>query len=226
MHCKVIVTYFAARRIRLNVRYPYHQQNIQSGAESLQMLREVLASDPGDAALIIVNNRTGFTEGEEFLNGLPHLVEHRPNIGGPIAAFEHAFLRYRERFDYWLFTEDDILITQPYQKYINRFEREKNCGFLAIVGFHDREPFHAHGGVGLTHRRVLDAVIQKHGGLPHPNGMIWDQREMELNGEVAFSAAILGLGYRIAAYGDDTRWTIENGCLPYYEFRRGKVSAQ
>lgn len=226
MHCKVIVTHFAARRIRLNVRYPYHQQQIESAAQSLQMLRDVLAADHGDAALIIVNNRSGFKEGEDFLDGLPYLVEHRNNDGGPIAAFEHAFIHYRERFDYWLFTEDDILITQPYHKYIERFERERNCGFLAIAGFHDREPCHAHGAIGLTHCSILDEVIKRHGGFPHPSGNGWDQREMELNGEVAFSQAILGLGYRIIPYSDGARWSVENGCLPYYEFKRGKVSAQ
>lgn len=215
----MIVTCFSAREVRTNVGFPYHNQNIKSPMESLKMLQRVLAREK-EKDVIVVNNRTGFEEGDRFLDSLPFRVEHRDNNGGSFAAYNHAFQKYRAEFDYWLFSEDDILITRRAARFIERFEKEPNCGFLAIVGCNDRPGReHAHGGVGLTRRDVLDVICAKNGGsLPRTKKQGWIKEDIELNGEVALGQAIIGAGFRIIPYGDNVRWSVRNGCLPYYDY--------
>jgi len=223
--CKVIATCFTARDVRTEVSYPYHNQQIRSPEESLRMLRKVLEIETGPATIIVVNNRAGFLPGDRYLDTLSSdvLVEHRANFGGAFGAYDYAFQKYRDRFDYWLFTEDDVVILHPYQHFIQRFEGEVNCGLLALVGRSSSPAEHAHGGIGLSRREVLERVCERNGGhLPHPNSNGWKRREVELAGEVAFGQAFIRAGYRLVSYGDDRRWHPSNGCLPYYDWSRLK----
>lgn len=220
MRCKVIVTCFTPRKQRQHAKYPYHRQDLPNAQAVVEMLKAVIAADRGDADLIIVNNQVGFESGDRFLNSLPCIVEHRENRGGPIAGYEYAFRRHRDKYTHWLFTEDDIVITERSQILQDRFTAlQPACGFLALAGFYDREPQHAHGAIGFTSREVLGRLLDSGGGrFPHPDADTWDQRDMEIDGEVAFSQGILNLGLSIVPYGDNCRWHISNGCLPYYDF--------
>jgi hypothetical protein len=218
--------------VRTDAQYPYHNQEIRSPEESLALLRAVLEREQGDARIIVVNNRAGYAFGDRYLDSIstlgPFLVEHRENIGGAFGAYDHAFQKYRDQFQHWLFTEDDIVILHPYQRFVDRYEKEWSspnpealppCGFLAIAGFCDRPPAHAHGGVGLSSRDVLERICEQNGGhLPHPRSSGWQRRDIELDGEVAFGQAFIRAGYSIVPYGDNLRWHADNGCLPYFNY--------
>lgn len=218
--CKVIATYFGHRTIRANAIFPYHRQTIKGAVAVREMLTDVLRAECSAAQIIIVNNVSGAPE-ETWLNDLTGnvIVESRENVGGSFGAYDHAFQKYRDRHEWWMFTEDDIVIGTAgyYEKFIEKFEASPRCGMVAAVGVCDRAPQHAHGGVGLTHRSVLDAVCEANRGvLPHPFHHGWRRRNIELDGEVRFTNIMVELGYQLVPFGNNREWNWRvNACLPY-----------
>jgi len=212
--CKVIATFLGPRSVRKTAAYPYHEQNI---ADVRGMLADVVAAESSDAQLIVVVN------GNEMIDlGNGVIVEYRENVGGSFGAYDHAFQKYREQFDWWFFTEDDIVIGPRgyYDKFVEAFDKTVNCGMVAAVGVRDRPPQHAHGGVGLSHRIVLDKVCAANRGyLPHPTIDGWRRRDIELEGEVSFTNLMVDLGYRLVPFGNNREWNWQkNLCLPYAEW--------
>jgi len=120
-----------------------------------------------------------------------------------------------------MFTEDDIVIGTAgyYEKFISVFEASSHCGMVAAVGVRNSVPQHVHGGVGLTHRNVLDAVCKTNNGvLPHPLGK-WKRRQIELEGEIRFTNTMIKLGYRLVPFGNNKEWNWRvNACLPYKDW--------
>lgn len=224
--CKVVVTYFGLREERRSAVFPRHCQPSMTAVDCLKMNQTLLRRTEPGVHLIIVNNDAGYKPGRIFLESLRSeyvTVDHRPNVGGSFDAYDFAFQRYRNDFHWWLFSEDDIFIRPRYNEIIERFEREQDCGFLALVGveFCD-ELTHAHGGVGLTTSSILEEVCKANNGcLPHP-GTIWrfndleSRRKIESNGEIAFTNAIFRLGYRLVPFGSNAE---HDTAIPWANFR-------
>jgi hypothetical protein len=134
--------------------------------------------DPGVACdTIIVNNDTGWEKGNKYLASLHGTktfsgeikVVTRENYGVSLGGYNHAYELFRSHYDYWTFTEDDILINghRWFARCIEMFERTADAGFVAIQGLSSEFALHAHAGVGTTHVSVLDAVRKVWGSLPH-----------------------------------------------------------
>ena len=74
--------------------------------------------NPGvERDLIIVNNNIDNFEGNTFLKKFLEKINNgkiiclnRDNIGRSFGAFSYAFSKFRSKYDYYLFSEDDILI--------------------------------------------------------------------------------------------------------------------
>jgi RimJ/RimL family protein N-acetyltransferase len=102
------------------------------------------------------------SEGASTAGGKIRLIV-RENVGLSFGAYNHAFSRNADDYDYWLFTEDDqVLVRDRYfVTGINQMKADPEIGFVAIVGVSEEQqyPPHAHGGVGISSRWVLKDVV-------------------------------------------------------------------
>lgn len=177
--------------------------------------------DPGrECDTIIVNNDVGWEKGNKYLDSINGSrtfsgtlrVAHRENFGSSLGAYHHAYELFADQYDYWTFTEDDILINghRWLARCVDAFERNANAGFVAIQGLSSHYALHAHAGVGTTHVTVLNAVKKAWGALPHR--LRHESQEDEMHavfGEVLFSNIISRLGFQLVTVESQT---------PLYEF--------
>jgi hypothetical protein len=145
----------------------------------------------------------------------------RPNDGGSYGAYDWAYRKYRGLYDWWLFTEDDVVVggENYYDRLIEKFQSTPNCGFVATIGVEPGFLVHAHGGIGLTSAAVLERVFGYCGGcLPHPCGSGWARHLAIIQGEIPFTNVIAHLGYQVVPFGLPG-WDWENNlCLPFGEW--------
>lgn len=235
MNCKVIATCFLDnRRIQLDARFPAHNQCIETSQGILDMLKRIINFELDNDAgvpmdIIVVNSDVKYQEGNDWLstingkktlNGTIHVM-YRENTGGSFGAYNDAFLRYGKEYDYWLFTEDDIMVggRDYYRRILEKFRARKNVGFVALVGM-ARHPLgtHAHGGVGLTSREILNNIVRNNNGeLPYHHGD-WNKANVVEEGEVKFTNFIESkIGKEIVVFHDEDEWNLETKlCIPYY----------
>jgi hypothetical protein len=224
-NCKVITTCFTGREVR---EHPErcgdppglfgHAQNFPDASAVLELMRMVVDSertvDPGVACdTIIVNNDVGWAPGNQYLaelDGSPTFagtfkVLTRANVGASLGGYSHAFERFGQCYDYWAFTEDDILLS-GHRHFAQCIEalRRPGIGFVAIQGLSRVHARHAHGGVGVTRAAVLAEVRRVWGSLPHcgPDQPQSDEDHI-LWGEVLFTNLIERLGYDLVTVDAD-----------------------
>lgn len=225
-NCKVITTCFIAREVVEENEIAgdppglfIHAQNFTSPEKVLDLVsliceleREV---DPGvETDTILVNNDVGWEPGNRFLASIDGTetfsgkfrVVTRPNYGRSFGGNNRAFELFREEYDFWTFTEDDILVNgdQYYARCIDTFESTAKAGFVAIQGLSKIIRLHAHGGVGTTHTSVLERVYRKYGKLPHcEQHQSQAHYDIVVHGEVAFTSVIKKLGYKLVNVRSD-----------------------
>jgi hypothetical protein len=227
--CKVISTAFVPRKVRINtqiVGFPLgfftHSQNFPTAQSVIDLLEYSMViegqTDPGCAVdIIIVNNDVGFDEGNNFLekingkkinNGLIRVL-NRENYGRSFAGYNFAFQVFGGEYEYFIFTEDDVLINGANyaQEGIDRINANPTIGFLAYIGINlegldgvaSGEMIHAHGGVGMASKTSLNFIHEKYGSLPHvSNDQPQDYRNIVVNGEIAFTNVYARNGFLIA----------------------------
>jgi hypothetical protein len=117
MNClKIIATYLGPRRQNNNNFSSAHQAK-----EYLNYsLNEIEANiDPGiKMDVLIVNNCDGNEESKNFINFFNNkklkkgsiFVSHRENDGGSFAAFSHGYSLFEDKYEYFIFNEDDDAI--------------------------------------------------------------------------------------------------------------------
>lgn len=218
---KVIATCFSPRSVRettgLNnnpLGHFSHSQNFTTGEDVIRLIDYTLevesSSNPGcETDLVIVNSQTGWLAGDQYLDSLhgkkmKHgrvLVMQRENVGLSFGSYNHAFARLGADYDYYLFTEDDIIINgDGYAEIgINTFRERENCGFVAYLALgYDAniKGRAAAGGIGVSSYAVLNHVCQVNGSLSYFNRSSLENRwEHILHGELAFTNDITRLGY-------------------------------
>lgn len=225
-NCKVIATCFAGRELRLehaSCGDPpgvfLHAQNFpdaDSVLELVSLVRELeCRGDPGaECDTIIVNNDVGWTKGNRFLDSIGGTkthsgmfrVLHRKNFGSSLGAYNHAYDTFQSQYDYWTFTEDDVLINGDrwLSRCVSAFEDQENVGFVAIQGLSHAWALHAHGGVGLTHVSILNSVKQVWGALPHRlESESQGDDDHVVFGEVLFTNIIERMGRRLVTVQSD-----------------------
>lgn len=225
-NCKVITTCFAGREVRKETSLggdplgPFIHAQVFPDPESVIELVALVHEfeqkvDPGiECDTILVNNDTGWEKGNRYLATLDGTktfagvlkVLTRENYGTSLGGYNHAYENFRDAYDYWTFTEDDILISGDkwLVRCIETFEREPDTGFVAIQGLSKELALHAHGGVGMTHVRVLNEVRKVWGSLPHR-----ERHETQTNldhivfGEVLFTNIIRRMGRKLVTVDAD-----------------------
>jgi len=196
-----------------------HAQNFPSAESVLELVALIhefeRKVDPGvECDTILVNNDVGWKKGNRYLASLDGTrtaagvlrVATRENFGSSLGGYNHAYERFREDYDYWTFTEDDILISGDkwLARCIETFEQHEDIGFVAIQGLSNSFALHAHGGVGTTHVSVLDAVRKTWGSLPHrQRHESQDELDHCIFGEVLFTNVISRMGRRLVTVEAD-----------------------
>lgn len=159
--------------------------------------------------IIIVNNDTNHEIANDFINSLDGQytingkirVFHRPNIGGSFGAFSYAYDKISNDYDFFLFNEDDIMITEPnyFKKAIEILENDSDVGFVAFSPISYHEPYHCGGGFGVTSKRILELVKQRFGKLPYYLDNTYYAFEQS---EIIFTNCIQSLGFKIVNVPD------------------------
>jgi hypothetical protein len=224
---KVITTCFGARIVREETGvsgFPpglfSHSQRFETEDEIIQLIKlnikyECKFKQKLGVDIIIVNNDIGSIIGANFLKEINELklpsgvvrVLTRENIGRSFGGYDYAFKTFGDQYDYYLFTEDDIVVWgDGYAEYaVNYFNSTANCGFVAFQGISKRyknwsveDSIHVHGGVGLTSPKVLLDVVRAFGSLPHASDDTNQSYETIIeDGEVRFTNSIAKLGYKL-----------------------------
>lgn len=233
--CKIIAcTMIGERDYRNNVVYPSHNQVVNTQEGVLEMLQKLVQLELTQNAglpmdIYIMNNDVGYEVGNDWLNTIHGTktkngniyVMHRPNNGGSFGAYHDAYMKLRNKYFYFLFTEDDLFIfgENYYIKAIKEFKKDK-LGFLAFIGLGERSEYiHCHGGVGLTSRKILDEVLTRNKELPHPKE-VFNKAEVVRQGEIPFTNIIHQMGHKLQRFGKKDGWYAENYLLPYYNYVR------
>lgn len=249
-NCKVIATYFGPRR--------YFPRGID---DTINLINEVVENeiniDPGvDLDVIIVNHDFENKKVTDFLNSINGtkinrgnlIVLNRPwenGIGMSYASYDYAFKKYSKDYDYWFFTEDDVITILPdyYKISKNQLLSNENNAF---IGCHrcilePHVPLHAHSGCGLTSKYILEKAISKNNGtlpyskLPMPlevSNYVKDldrdrfleshllkewYRSAEIEGEIAFTNIYDQMGLYIKNIETDNPVVkVYQQDLPYY----------
>lgn len=207
--CKVIALYFGRRH-----------KPPTTGQEMLKHLRFLVEKeeelDPGvDMDTIIVNNDAGFDLGNKLLASMDGKktkrgrirVLQRENIGISFGAFSHAFGELREEYDYWFFTEEDVVpkVDGYYLKCMEKLDSDDKLAFVGVCGMsRSRNKMHCNGGIGLSHTKYLGPVFDELKKLPHagkegPQVSRW-KRTIErhlVEGEVEFTHCFIRRGLKI-----------------------------
>ena len=222
--CKVIVTFIGPRPVRTpqtvgRCRFGNHYQDRGNAAGVLQMLEDVYRLeceiDPGipmDTVLVCNGGyppeASGFIQridGSKTARGRLRVIE-RENTGLSFGGYAHVFKKYRDKYKFWIFTEDDILF--------HVCDYAATAQQVLLQGNHFITPFriadrhrrpHCYGGVGFTRRAVLDRVAEQFGGtLPYhdrvpdqsPDGRFKHHKFVRY-GEIEITNTIVRLGMQL-----------------------------
>ena len=219
-----------------------HSQKSDTPQEVVDLIKfnikEEKISEPGISRdLIIVNNNVNFENGNKFLEDISGSIIPggkiicitRENIGRSFGAYNEAFMKFRYDYDFFLFTEDDIVINQKnYLKIgLDLWKNTPKAGFVAYIGttkigkwrwkplgLDKNTAYSCHGATGLSSTEILNKVVEKYGSLPYYKGA---ERDKDITyGEVAFPNSIFQLGYKLLDLPKNTILAI-----PAYDLKRG-----
>jgi hypothetical protein len=227
---KVISTCFRRGRVRIDTKltgnplgFFSHSQNFTTVKKTINLLKYQIAMEsrfkPGiDRDIIIVNSDIGCVEGNNFLNQINYLeinngkviCFNRRNIGMSYGGFNDAFLKFKNKYDFFLFLEDDLITAKNnYLKVgLDKWNSTPNCGFVAYIGISKvakywwkkaglkKDTDVAYSGCVLTSTKVLNEIIKKNGRLPYYDGK--DHENSIARGEIQFSKSFSDLGYSLA----------------------------
>ena len=225
-YCKVIVASDNYDRyVRTDSKYPNHNQNISSMEDLIMMFctlmkyeKKVDCGLPMDT-IIVVNGTDTFLDrynGTKTKNGTIYVV-HRENIGGAFGGYNFAYNNYE--YDFYLFTEDDLILTKDgyYKDLVKKWDDD--TGFIALVGISSDgvHPIHCHGGVGLTRHNVLKRLENEKKELPYAK-VGWNSLENREDiiklGEIPFTNKIHKMGLKLSYFGNHS-WD-NDYLIPYY----------
>jgi len=233
---KIITTSFVPKAVRETselcgnpLGFFSHSQNFPSKESVVDLLKFVINKekkcDPGcNTDLIIVNNDTGWQKGIDYLDAVNQgrlkrgviRVFHRENFGRSFGGYNFAFKKLKDEYDYFIFTEDDIVVSvDGYASIgIDIFNKTENCGFVAYEGVTNKSIFNlskedtisAYGGVGLSSTKVLNYILDKYGSLPHAGkGSSQEYVDIIKNGEIAFTNKIYKAGFQLVSVPKNTK---------------------
>lgn len=143
----------------------------------------------------------------KFIQGSEIIINFRENYGMSYGAWSDAFVKYKNKYDYYIFNEDDYFFVEDnWDNYlIKKFNNLNNCGYLCMVSRNEADwcnyKKHAGHATGISSYNVLNEVYKKYGELPHSKKS--DYHSVEQLGQVDQSHAVIEVGYEIYDVRDD-----------------------
>ncbi len=186
----IIATYGGQR---LHGRVPEKELYLR---EHLQQLTKIQHNI--DTIIVVVNtDKTECPLFTQYIESLPDvigrsklIVERRENVGLSYGAFNHAFEKHGNKFDYFILLEDDYIpVEDNFDTTLIRIlkERPATVYLCALLGWMDkfaqpRKP-HARISYGIMGKSVIQQVLNN-GGFDYSKG----------NGQASFSQSVLPFG--------------------------------
>ena len=164
-------------------------------------------------------------DGTPTKNGVIKIINRPWNggVGGSFASFDYVYQNFKEVYDYWFFTEDNVI--QIKDKYfdacVEQLKGDETIGFVCGYRYtsladNKHEKLHCHGGCGATHISKLNVINKELGHLPfselpyteemiasiedkkifNSKSNVW-YAEFEDKGEVGFTNAYLNAGFKL-----------------------------
>lgn len=155
----------------------------------------------------------------KYIQGVEVELHFRENYGLSYAGWSDAYDRNEDKYDYFIFNEDDYFFVQNnWDIYLkNKFDSYSDAGFVCVA---IREPNrwndykkHAGHSASISSNKVLKEIKDKYGSLPHVKSNKYS--EVEKESQINQSFCCLELGYNIYDIRDDFRvpfaWTENDG---------------
>jgi len=211
--CIVIPVYFGARRRT----FKCVDDVIDLVKYSIENYRNL---DPGvETDIIFVNNTPEVEKASELLSDINETPTKRgifrildgDNVGISFGAFDNAFKNFKDDYDLWCFTEDDIIPNlDGFLDIAAKQLEDETIGFLGLIGIHPSKNMpHAHGGTGCTTRDRIQSVVDVHGCLPHhkdvPKEQTTEYFRAHIRGEQAFTKCFADLGFQLTKIATPVR---------------------
>jgi hypothetical protein len=226
--CKVIVTALIDRDRGGSDSFPYHAQT-HNVSSILEMIKDSIELDkkypPGvEMDTIIVNNDVGDKDANIKLHELKSKnvkIFTRPNNGGSFGAYLDVFLKFKDKYEYFIFTEDDILVggVNNYASLLIDYYVKENVGFIGLIGVTSpqvKHPIHCHGGVGIVKTEILNQVYTT-------NPFLYDgfDKDLSITHEIEFTNRIMKkTNLKLVHLGIDS-WDLEkNYCINYNNYKK------
>lgn len=135
------------------------------------------------------------------------IVEARENIGGSFGAYYDMYKKYHQNYDYWFFSEDDVLIyKENYIKiFVDYLESNEKIGFVCLAPLSNNPSLavHSGGGVGLSSTKIMQKVYPLEKIDAIFSGMRKDMNYNDLqNYEIYFTNEFTKCGYEISNHPD------------------------
>jgi hypothetical protein len=153
---KIICCYFGPRRATFNT----PNNIIEYVIENLENEKKIDNGFPTD--VVFVNNDCNNKESNEILNSYNNtetkngkiFIETRENESGSFGAYYDTAFKYKDHYDYFFFSEDDVIIYKDnyIKDFIDFIDNNDEVGFvsLAPISKSPYYPRHSGGGCGLT----------------------------------------------------------------------------
>lgn len=142
-----------------------HFEKLSSITHSLNQIVLVIPDNPKESAKF----KSYIAQLPSFLGQTPLAILRRNNAGQSYGSYSDAYLRYPD-FDYYIFIEDDYVpVINDFDKLLAQmFDSCPEAGYLCSYA-HNAAPEGAHAAIsnGITSKKILSAIKDKFGVIPH-----------------------------------------------------------
>jgi hypothetical protein len=163
----------------------YHKDKTFYIRKHLQLLKKV-KHHLSQITIVVPRNKKEPKKFSRFLREIPSKIQdakvvvlRRENYGQSYGSWSHVYGKYRDKFDYYLFVEDDYAFVKDYFDIdlSMRLDSLPNCWFLCcLVGYSIDARLHAAISNGICRSTVLKKVWDVFGELPS-GGDYWEVKE-------------------------------------------------
>jgi len=146
------------------------------------------------------------------------ILSFRENFGLSYGGWNDTFKKYKDKYDYYIFNEDDYFFIEPnWDVYlVNKYEKSENCGYLCVAvrnpDYWNNYKKHAGHSTGIASTENLLKVWDKFNCLPHNNVDVdFKNGESDKNylgaekSQIMFSFAFIELGMNVLDIFEDYR---------------------